>query len=102
MSEYMPDRWVVLKISNGEEVIYKVMGGWYGGYLGADSWRMNSGITKVELDGDTYKFYGHSGSVYLCPKNNYGMTVFMSSVLPYSDDVQILPDFDFTILLGDL
>ncbi len=34
MGEYKPDRWVVLKITNGEKVIYKVMGGWYGGYLG--------------------------------------------------------------------
>lgn len=102
MSEYKPDRWIVLKITNGEKVIYKVMGGWYGGYLGSDSWRINSGITKVELDGDTYKFYGHSGSVYLCHKNNYGTTMLMSSVLPDRNNVQVLPDSDFLTLLEKL
>lgn len=102
MSEYKPDRWIILKITNGEKVIYKVMGGWYGGYLGADSWRMNSGITKVELDGDTYNFHGYSGSIYLCHKNSYGTTIFMNSVLPSIDNVQVLPDSDFTTFLGDL
>lgn len=102
MNEYKPDRWIILKITNGEKVIYKVMGGWYGGYLGADSWRINSGISKVELDGDTYNFHGHSGSIYLCHKNSYGTTIFMNSVLPSIDNVQVLPDSDFTTFLGDL
>jgi hypothetical protein len=78
------------------------MGGWYGGYLGADSWRINSGISKVELVRDTYKFHGHSGSVYLCSKNSYGATIFMNSVLPHNDNLEILPDSDFTLLLEKL
>ena len=101
MSEHKPDRWVILKIKSKNEVLYKVMGGWYGGYLGSDTWRINSGITKVELDGDVYKFHGHSGSVYLCHKNNYGMTVLMGSVLPEDDRVEVLEDSDFTLLLGE-
>jgi hypothetical protein len=102
MSEYKPDRWVVLKITDGDKVGYKVMGGWYGGYLDSDSWRINSGISKVELDGDTYKFYGYSGSIYLCHKDSYGTTMLMSSVLPDSNNVEILPDSDFTKLLENL
>jgi hypothetical protein len=31
MSEHKPDRWVILKLKSNDEVIYKVMGGWYGG-----------------------------------------------------------------------
>ena len=58
MNEYNPDRWVILKLINNQKTIYKVLGGWFGGYLQGDSWRINSGITKVELDGDVYKFYG--------------------------------------------
>ena len=102
MSEYKPDRWVVLKITDNDKVGYKVMGGWYGGYLDSDSWRINSGISKVELDGDTYKFYGYSGSIYLCHKDFYGTTMLMSSVLPDSNNVEILPDSDFTTLLENL
>jgi hypothetical protein len=102
MSEYKPDRWVVLKITDNDKVGYKVMGGWYGGYLDSDSWRINSGISKVELDGDTYKFYGYSGSIYLCHKDSYGTTMLMSSVLPDSNNVEILPDSDFTTLLENL
>ena len=102
MSEYKPDKWIILKITDGDKIGYKVMGGWYGGYLDSDSWRINSGISKVELDGDTYKFHGHSGSVYLCHKNSYGTTMLMSSVLPDSDNVQVLPESDFLTLLEKL
>jgi hypothetical protein len=99
MSEYKPDRWVVLKLKSKNEHIYKVMGGWYGGYLGSDSWRINSGITKVELDGDDYVFYGYSGSTYVCNKNSYGATFIMLSVLPGDDSiVKIMDQTDFTKL----
>jgi hypothetical protein len=48
MSEYFPDRWVVVKIE-GKNVplTYKVFGCWYGGCLGSNSWKMNSGIKAV-------------------------------------------------------
>jgi len=45
MSDYYPDRWVVVKI--GEENLYKVFACWYGGYARGDSWKLNSGITRV-------------------------------------------------------
>ena len=63
---YEPDGWVIVKVL-GEDPHYRVFGSWSGGYLGADSWRMNSGIAKTEREGDTYLlFYGESGSVYKC------------------------------------
>ena len=64
-----PDNWVLIKISvKDDEPFYKVLVGWSGGYLSGDSWRMNSGITKVEEDGDCYLFSGVSGSMYKCHK----------------------------------
>ena len=99
MREYKPDKWVILKIKTSLGIIYKVMGGWYGGYTGSDTWRINSGITKVELEGDVYKFYGSSGSVYLCHKDNYGMTILMQSVLPEDDRLEVMVESDFTLLL---
>ncbi len=79
MSDYTPDNWVVLKITDikksgntgygrTEEVLYKVLAGWSGGYLGSDSWRMNSGIVDVEETMDSFIFIGHSGSRYICDK----------------------------------
>ena len=68
MSYYAPDRWVVLKLPMG----YKVLGGWTGGYLYGSSWRLNSGVTRVELDGELIIFYGYSGSQYMCRKQDYG------------------------------
>lgn len=74
--EYEPDNWVVLKIINGDETFYKVFGGWSGGYLDGDSWRLNSGIIAFEDQSPLYGFYGYSGSVYWCHKSNYGIRGF--------------------------
>lgn len=66
---YKPDRWVVLKLPE----CYKVLAGWSGGYLDGDSWRLNSGIKDVDANGPWYLFSGHSGSVYQCHKDSYGL-----------------------------
>ena len=72
MSEYKPDNWVVLKIMQpDQDTLYKVLGGWSGGYLDGDSWRLNSGITKVVYREKYVDFYGSSGSVYQCPLSQY-------------------------------
>lgn len=66
-----PDNWAVIRIDNGTETLYKVLAGWSGGYTTGDSWRLNSGVSRMETDGDYYLFYGYSGSVYRCHKNCY-------------------------------
>lgn len=71
---YTPERWMIVKIEHPKETVYKVLAGWRGGYLEGDSWRMNSGITKVEDDGEHYIFHGHSGSQYICHKECEGYT----------------------------
>lgn len=81
MSTYTPDTWVVIKIVAGQDTLYKVLAGWYGGYAGSDSWKLNSGITHVERDGDYYMFYGYSGSVYRCHKDIYRMSSLTAGVL---------------------
>lgn len=79
--EYAPDNWVVLEIDYEDETIYKVLGGWSGGYLDSDHWRLNSGITKVE-DHETYwSFFGSSGSVYNVFKGAYRVSCAMTSPL---------------------
>lgn len=81
MSTYTPDRWEVLEFQRGgDEPVYKVFAGWYGGYCGTDSWQLNSGIVKVVDLGDTYEFHGTSGSVYTCHKGFQSMSGYMLNV----------------------
>ena len=81
MSDYTPDRWVVVKIVTATGRLYKVFASWYGGYTGSDSWKMNSGITRATLVGDSWEFDGSSGSVYTCHKDAYGTNGYGGRVL---------------------
>lgn len=67
---YFPDNWVVIKFK-GDDPHYRILAGWSGGYTASDSWRMNSGITRVEEDEHYFYFYGSSGSCYQCHKEAY-------------------------------
>lgn len=105
VNEYSPDSWVILKITTdigmkqlGEtSTLYKVLGGWSGGYLYGDSWRMNSGITGVEKQGNLYGFYGASGSVYWCHQGSYRLTMATTGIYNelkerFGDNVEIMPE----------
>jgi len=97
MSDYTPDRWVVVKITTDKEMLYKVFACWYGGYAGSDSWKMNSGITEVVSTDEYYDFHGWSGSVYRCYKNCYGANAYGGAVLSNFIDkadykIEIMPE----------
>jgi hypothetical protein len=82
MSENNPDKWMIVKIVNDKnESHYRVFASWYGGYLGSDSWQMNSGISKVTEDDNYYFFEGVSGSLYTCRKGGYGASGYGYNVL---------------------
>jgi hypothetical protein len=82
MSDYRPDKWLVVKITGKDTApVHKVFASWYGGWAGSDSWKLNSGNTKATLVGDVYYFDGYSGSVYECHKDEYGYTSYGGSVL---------------------
>lgn len=68
--DYTPDNWVIIRIV-GDDPHYRVLAGWSGGYIHGSSWRMNSGITRMEETENSYRFYGSSGSCYVCGKNSY-------------------------------
>lgn len=82
MSEYNPDCWKVVEIDtpNGEKLL-KVFGTWRGGYTTGDSWRLNSGVSGVEVDGDLIHFYGYSGSTYTVHKDAEGTSGYTSGIL---------------------
>ena len=80
MSDYTPDKWVMLKFTHKGQDVYKILASFYGGYLDGDSWKLNSGVTKVEEDDNYYYFHGYSGSVYACHKEAYGMSMYAMSI----------------------
>ena len=85
MSEYVPDRWVVLKLTpkvEGALTHYRIFATWGGGYLTSDLWRLSSGIVQAQVDDmDTWKFTGDSGSTYLCRAGSYGLSGYGAGVL---------------------
>ncbi len=84
MSEYRPDKWVIIEILNGgDEPLYKVWGSWYGGYVGSDSWRASSGVTKFDAPDEEgwRQIHNFSGSIYHCHVEGYGISSYAHSVL---------------------
>ena len=85
MTEYNPESWVIIKIINDktDKVLYKVFGSWRGNFVNSDSWRLNSGITRVGEQENLYIFSGESGSSYYCFKKGEGspMGSYNTSVL---------------------
>jgi hypothetical protein len=82
MSDYTPDRWVIVRITSKEHPpIHKIVGSWYGGYGGSDSWRMSSGICKVISQDDHYEVHNYSGSIYMLFKGAEGTSAYTGSVL---------------------
>lgn len=96
MSDYFPDNWVVIKFK-GDDPHYRILAGWSGGYTTGDSWRLNSGIVRVEQTDHLYRFYGSSGSCYECSKNWYCLrrnNAYIWSQLQerYGDKVELMPE----------
>lgn len=92
MTEYTPDAWVVVKIvGDPDNNLHKVIGGWSGGYLDGDSWRINSGIESVGDGGDVWLVQGYSGSIYKLRKSGERVSMAMGGVLAsLGDSVEIV------------
>lgn len=79
---YAPDKWVAIEITNSQGLSHRrILGSWYGGFAGSDSWRASSGITEVIDEGDAWKVINESGSTYICVKGCEGMSAYTMGVL---------------------
>ena len=92
-----PDNWVILKIINEDSILYKVLAGWSGGYLGSNSWKLNSSITSVEKIGKNYEFTGVSGNVYICHEDHYRLRMNTAGIFKeimdyYGDKVEMMSE----------
>lgn len=79
---YTPDTYQFIKLSSDKDtdVIVKLFAVWVGGYLTGDSWKLNSGVTKIAKDDDVFHVHGYSGSVYTisavqAPMTSYGIGI---------------------------
>lgn len=96
MSEYFPDVWVVVELSGSKiqapnNCYHRILAGWYGGFVGADSWKLNSGVEKIIEQDDHYEVHGSSGSIYYCGKhcektNRYTQGILENFVKNNSDE----------------
>ena len=97
MTNYTCDNWVVIKLDDGVDPHYRLLVGISGGYMSGSSWRLNSGITKVEEDEHYFYFYGSSGSCYQCRKTSYCLRMnnaYIWSQLQelHGDKVELMPE----------
>lgn len=83
----VPDKYVIVKIEVKENkdnlptgITYKLFSTWSGGLLDGDSWKLNSGITKVQPYNNYYLIYGNSNTIYKV-YNNIGYSNYTYSVL---------------------
>lgn len=82
---YHPDSYQFIRISSkgDNDKVIKLFAVWNGSYLDSDSWKMNSGCTKITQDAifdNLYIVEGYSGSRYVINKasttlSSYGMGV---------------------------
>lgn len=82
MALNVPDKWVVLRIVDEDGTSTdKVLASYYGGFTGSNSWKLSSGTKEAFEFEDYYEFHQHSGAIYRCYKNTYGMSMYTNSIL---------------------
>ena len=79
---YYPDAWAILKITSNstDEVTFKILAGWYGGFARGDSWKLNSGIESFKIEAEYISFVGYSGSTYRCSFKTEGFTRYSEQI----------------------
>lgn len=70
---YTPDYWIIVRIY---EDLYKIFATWDETETEGVRWKLNSGITQIEETPEEYRFYGYSGSCYICGKYSYGTNMY--------------------------
>lgn len=81
MSNYYPDKWVLVELNSpAHGTITKVLASWSGSYTNGDSWKLSSGVVKIIKTDSGYEFINNSGSIYFCSAGMYGMTTYTSSI----------------------
>lgn len=82
-ADIYPDVYQFIRITakDSYQSIIKLFSVWVGGYSGADSWRLNSGVKDIEICPRHVRVYGYSGSCYCIHKVQVSMSGYGSRVL---------------------
>ena len=81
MRHHTPDNWVIIKVKNQLDILYRVFGCWSGNNMSLDSWKINSGIESARKEGRFWFFESFCGSIYKCHEESYGLQNYGSTVL---------------------
>ena len=80
---YFPHKWVV--IDYGEEYAatqrYAILAGWYGGFIGSNSWKRSSPVVEWDFKEDDLEVTTESGSKYVLHKGAIGVTMLTQSLI---------------------
>jgi hypothetical protein len=71
-----PDKWVIISVDGRKHIL----AGFYGGYLGSDSWRRSTEIESYIDKGHCYEVVTKSGSEYVLFKKQEGLTNATSDI----------------------
>lgn len=107
MSDYTPDRWVLVEVQSSKGPYLKVFGSWAGGYLGSDSWKLSSGTTGVQREGSSFVLPQESGSTYYVGEGGHGTTGYGGAVLAgflekFPEKLRVLPEEEALARLEEL
>lgn len=80
--DYTPDVWEIVVVTDHTtgESTRRVLAGWYGGYMGSDSWQLSSGIVNEKPAEKYTDYHNHSGSVYRCYHASRRMSSLTQSI----------------------
>ena len=84
MKTHTPDKFVLIDYgdSYATDERYAILGGWYGGFAGSNSWKRSSSIVSVEVvDDEQIIVTTYSGSKYVLHKWRVGVTMLTQSLL---------------------
>lgn len=86
---YCFDNYRVLKFTTSDEIYFKVFGEVLSRFDTGNSWRLNSGITKVVYNKRNIAFFGYTGSVYVLPLESQEICTYhqpvLDEILSYKD-----------------
>jgi len=72
--EYLPDCWVLIKVTKKQGSHYRVLAGFNEKPRNSDDWRISNDITSIDCIDNVYHFNCSSGSLYMCRKSEYNLT----------------------------
>lgn len=83
MSEYIPERWIIVDYGDScaNDERYAVLAGWYGGFVGSNCWKRSSPIVKWEEGEWVLRCTTKSGSVYVLYEGAIGVTMLTASLM---------------------